>query len=79
MSTVNCIKEGGTTVFAAAIDKARTTLAANHDPEAQDVIIFMTDGEANYGACAVAELVRSLLEQHLALSDESVRSGGRVG
>ena len=29
-----------------------TTLAANHDPEAQDVIIFMTDGEANYGACA---------------------------
>jgi Flp pilus assembly protein TadG len=52
VSTVNCIKAGGTTVFAAAIDKARTTLAANHDPEAQDVIIFMTDGEANYGACA---------------------------
>jgi hypothetical protein len=52
VSTVNCIKAGGTTVFAAAIDKARTTLAASHDPEAQDVIIFMTDGEANYGACA---------------------------
>ncbi len=52
VSTINCIKEGGTTVFAAAIDKARTTLAASHDPEAQDVIIFMTDGEANYGACA---------------------------
>ena len=51
VSTISCIKEGGTTVFAAAIDKARTTLAANHDPEAQDVIIFMTDGEANYGAC----------------------------
>jgi Flp pilus assembly protein TadG len=52
VSTINCIKAGGTTVFAAAIDKARTTLAASHDPEAQDVIIFMTDGEANYGACA---------------------------
>ena len=52
VSTINCIKAGGTTVFAAAIDKARTTLAANHDPEAQDVMIFMTDGEANYGACA---------------------------
>jgi Flp pilus assembly protein TadG len=51
VSTINCIKAGGTTVFAAAIDKARTTLAANHDPEAQDVMIFMTDGEANYGAC----------------------------
>ena len=51
VSTINCIKAGGTTVFAAAIDKARTELAARHDPEAQDVIIFMTDGEANYGAC----------------------------
>lgn len=51
VSTINCIKSGGTTVFAAALDKARQTLAANHDPEAQDVIIFFTDGEANYGAC----------------------------
>lgn len=51
VSTISCIKAGGTTVFAAAIDKARTTLAANHDPEAQDVIVFFTDGEANYGAC----------------------------
>ena len=51
VSTISCIKAGGTTVFAAAIDKARTELAARHDPEAQDVIIFMTDGEANYGAC----------------------------
>jgi Flp pilus assembly protein TadG len=53
VSTINCVQAGGTTVFAAAIDKARTTLAANHDPEAQDVMIFMTDGEANYGACTV--------------------------
>jgi Flp pilus assembly protein TadG len=51
VGTIDCIKAGGTTVFAAAIDKARDTLAANRDPEAQDVIIFMTDGEANYGAC----------------------------
>ena len=41
----------GTTATAPAIDKARTTLAANHDPQAQDVIIFFTDGEANYGPC----------------------------
>ena len=51
VSTIDCIKAGGTTVFAAAIDKARQVLAANHDPEAQDVMIFMTDGEANYGQC----------------------------
>ena len=38
----------------AAIDKAKQTLAASHDPEAQDVIIFFTDGEANYGACTIA-------------------------
>jgi hypothetical protein len=51
VSTINCVQAGGTTVFAAALDTARNTLAANHDPEAQDVIIFLTDGEANYGAC----------------------------
>jgi len=51
VSTVNCIKAGGTTATAAAIDKAQQTLAANHDPKAQDVIIFLTDGESNYGAC----------------------------
>ena len=54
VSTVNCLKEGGTTVFTSAIDKAKATLAANHDPEAQDVLIFFTDGEANYGACTDA-------------------------
>ena len=73
VSTVNCIKEGGTTVFAAAIDKARTTLAANHDPEAQDVIIFATRRRGELRSAPVAERLRSLLEQHLALSDESVR------
>jgi hypothetical protein len=51
VSTVNCIRANGTTATAAAIDRARTTLAANNDPNAQDVIIFFTDGEANYGAC----------------------------
>ncbi len=32
VSTINCIKAGGTTVFAAAIDKARTELAARPRP-----------------------------------------------
>lgn len=52
VSTVGCIKAQGTTATAPAIDKAQQTLAANHDPKAQDVIIFLTDGEANYGPCA---------------------------
>ena len=79
VSTIDCIKAGGTTVFAAAIDKARQVLAANHDPEAQDVMIFMTDGEANYGAVPVPERFRRLLEQHLGLPDEPVQAGRDLG
>ena len=51
VSTINCIKAGGTTATATAIDVAHQTLIANHDPKAQDVIIFLTDGESNYGPC----------------------------
>jgi len=51
VSTVNCIKAAGTTATAPAIDYAEKTLQASHDPNAQDVIIFLTDGEANYGPC----------------------------
>ena len=29
-------------------------LAANHDPKAQDAIVFFTDGEATYGPCVDA-------------------------
>ncbi len=51
VATVNCLKAQGTTATAPGIDKAKQILAANHDPAAQDVIIFLTDGEANYGPC----------------------------
>jgi len=51
VSTINCLKAGGTTATATAIDVAHATLAANHDANAQDVIIFLTDGESNYGPC----------------------------
>ena len=51
VSTVTCLKAQGTTATAPGIDKAQQVLAANHDPEAQDAIIFLTDGEANYGPC----------------------------
>lgn len=51
VSAVNCIRANGTTATAAAIDKAQATLATNREPDVQDVIIFFTDGEANYGRC----------------------------
>ena len=33
VSTINCIKAGGTTATATAVDVAHATLAANHDPK----------------------------------------------
>jgi hypothetical protein len=54
VSDINCLKAGGTTAYATAIDKAQAILAANHDPNAQDAIIFFTDGEATYGPCVDA-------------------------
>jgi hypothetical protein len=54
VNTVNCLKAQGTTATAPGIDKAQQILAANHDTSAQDVIIFLTDGEANYGPCTDA-------------------------
>jgi hypothetical protein len=47
--TYHCIQAGGSTAYATAIDQAQSMLAANHDPKAQDAIVFFTDGEANYG------------------------------
>ena len=78
MSTVNCIQANGTTATSAAIDKAQQTLAASHDSEAQDVIIFFTDGEANYGACTIAS-TPGLHEQLVDHSDEAVPVGGQLG
>jgi Flp pilus assembly protein TadG len=47
----HCIKAFGSTAYATAIDQAQAVLSANHDSKAQDVIVFFTDGEANYGPC----------------------------
>lgn len=51
VSTINCMQAPGGhgSSFATGIDKVQAYLAANHDPKAQDVIIFLSDGEANYG------------------------------
>ena len=49
VQTVDCIQTGGSTAYATAIDEAQALLNAQGRPNAQDVIIFFTDGEANYG------------------------------
>jgi hypothetical protein len=47
VSTINCVKGGGGTAYATAIDKARAELETNGRANAWKVIILLTDGAAN--------------------------------
>ena len=47
VSTINCVKGGGGTAYATAIDKARTELETHGRSNAWKVIIFLSDGAAN--------------------------------
>lgn len=49
VSTIECQDGGGSTAYANALEKADAELAANGRPEAQDVIVFLSDGAANTG------------------------------
>lgn len=49
VSTVNCLKANGTTAYATAIEKAQGELEARGRPDAADIIVFFSDGAANYG------------------------------
>jgi Flp pilus assembly protein TadG len=49
VSTINCVKGGGGTAYATALEKAQAELDANGRPDVQDVIVFLSDGAANYG------------------------------
>jgi hypothetical protein len=47
VSTINCVKGGGGTAYATAIDKARAELENNGRTNAWKVVILLTDGAAN--------------------------------
>ena len=49
VSTVGCLKKGYGTAYATAIDRAQAELKAHGNPEADDVIVMLTDGGANTG------------------------------
>jgi len=49
VSTIECVRAGGVTSYATALEKAQGELAAHGRPEAPDVIVFLSDGAANYG------------------------------
>jgi Flp pilus assembly protein TadG len=45
--TVDCLRSAGTTNYADAIEQAQAELVSNGRPEAQDVMVFLSDGAAN--------------------------------
>src|SRR5436190_12192504 len=47
VSTVNCVQDGGGTAYAEATDAAYQELQADGRPEAQKVVVFLSDGAAN--------------------------------
>ncbi len=49
VSTLNCVKGAGNTSYADAIEQAQSTLVNTGRPNIQDIIIFLSDGAANYG------------------------------
>jgi len=49
VSTVNCVHGAGGTAYTLAIDVAYQELVANGRPGTQKVIVFLSDGAANFG------------------------------
>jgi hypothetical protein len=49
VSTIACLKANGVTAYATAIEKAQAELDARGRSTAQDIIVFFSDGAANYG------------------------------
>jgi len=49
VSTVNCVRGNGFTAYATALEKAQAELDARGRADAQDVIVFFSDGAANTG------------------------------
>ena len=51
VKTINCVQAPGGhgTSFATAIEEAQAELVADGNPKAQNVIILLSDGDANYG------------------------------
>jgi len=47
LTTINCVKAGGSTAYAAAIDAANAELQQDGRPGTQKVIVFLSDGAAN--------------------------------
>lgn len=49
VSTINCVKGAGGTAYATALEKAQAELNLHGRSGVQDIIVFLSDGAANYG------------------------------
>ena len=49
VSTINCVQGAGGTAYATALEKAQAELVLHGRTGVQDIIVFLTDGAANYG------------------------------
>jgi putative Flp pilus-assembly TadE/G-like protein/von Willebrand factor type A domain-containing protein len=49
VSTINCVKGGGTTAYANAVEAAQKELDNNGRPDVTNIIVFFSDGAANTG------------------------------
>ena len=49
VDTLRCVRGGGRTAYADAIDAGQLELATNGRADAEKIIIFLSDGAANYG------------------------------
>jgi hypothetical protein len=54
VSTINCLKGGGTTAYANALEQAQAELNLHGRSNVQDVIVFLSDGAANTGPTYLA-------------------------
>ena len=71
VSTVNCVHAVGGTAYTLAIDNAYQELVAHGRQGTQKVIVFLSDGAANYGPAVLLE--------HEPVPDEPVQVGRRPG
>jgi putative Flp pilus-assembly TadE/G-like protein/von Willebrand factor type A domain-containing protein len=55
VSTIGCVRGGGITAYATAIDQAQVELDAHGRPDVQNVIVFLSDGAANYDPSGSAQ------------------------
>lgn len=78
VSTINCQKGNGSTAYAHALEAAQAELDAHGRDDAQDVIVFLSDGAANTGPDFAPSSYRQRPCAQGVSSAAAIKSGGTV-